>query len=132
MEKIKSKLLGSFGGWLVLFASTSTLLCCALPILLVSLGMGAVVASMASNIPFLVTLSMHKAWVFAGSGVLLLLGWWVLYRSNRVCPTDPELKHLCTKASKWNIRLYWVSVFIWLIGFFSAFLLLPITEMLGF
>ena len=46
-------------GWLILFASTSTLLCCALPILLVSLGLGAVVVSMASSLPFLVTLSQH-------------------------------------------------------------------------
>lgn len=55
-------------GWLVLFASTGTLLCCALPIILVSLGMGAVVASMASNLPFLIKLSMYKEWMFAGSG----------------------------------------------------------------
>ena len=65
-------------GWLVLFASTGTLLCCALPIVLVSLGMGAVVASMASNIPFLIVLSQHKAWVFLASFILLILAAWGL------------------------------------------------------
>ncbi|MDQ7050407.1 MAG: hypothetical protein Q9M92_13100 [Enterobacterales bacterium] len=33
-------------GVIILFTSSATLLCCALPILLVSLGMGAVVASL--------------------------------------------------------------------------------------
>ena len=118
-------------GWLVLFASTGTLLCCALPILLVSLGMGAVVASMATNLPFLVTLSMHKGWVFAGSGFMLLLGGWALYRPGRVCPTDPELGKLCDSAHKWNVRLLWGAAVLWCIGFFAAFLLLPITELFG-
>ena len=109
-------------GWLVLFASTGTLLCCALPILLVSLGLGSVVAVMATNIPFLITLSMHKAWVFAGSGLLLLLGGWLLYRPGRTCPIDPELAELCSKANTWNIRLYWLSIIIWCVGFFFAFI----------
>jgi hypothetical protein len=109
-------------GWIILFASTGTLLCCALPILLVSLGMGAVVAAMASNMPFLITLSSHKAWVFAGSGLLLLLGAWFLFRPGRACPTDPELAELCTKAYTWNFRLYWISVFIWCIGLFFAYI----------
>lgn len=109
-------------GWIILFTSTGTLLCCALPIMLVSLGMGAAVASMASNVPFLITLSMHKIWVFAGSGLLLLIGGWLLFRSGRTCPTDPELAALCTKAHKWNQRLYWLSATIWCVGFFFAYI----------
>lgn len=115
-------------GWLVLFASTGTLLCCALPILLVSLGMGAVVASVATNVPFLITLSMHKGWVFAGSGVVLLLGGWALYRPGRICPAEPELRKLCDSAHKWNVRLFWGAITIWCIGFFAAFLLLRVAE----
>ena len=109
--------------WLLLFTSTGTLLCCALPILLVTLGMGGVVASMASNLPFLVTLSQYKAWMFLGSGLLLIISGWVLYRPNRTCPSDPELGRLCQISYKWNIRFYWVSIAIWMIGFFSAYIL---------
>lgn len=109
-------------GWIILFSSTGTLVCCALPIIFVSLGMGAVVASMATNLPFLITLSMHKAWVFAGSAILLCLGGWLLYRPGRSCPTDPELAALCDKAFVWNSRLYWLSVFIWFTGFFFAYI----------
>ncbi len=109
-------------GWLILFTSTGTLLCCALPIILVSLGMGTVVASLASNVPFLIELSMYKAWVFAGSGALLLLSGWALYRPGRSCPIDPDLAALCASAHKWNIRFFWGAVVIWSIGFFAAFI----------
>ena len=115
-------------GWLVLFASTGTLLCCALPIVLVSLGMGAVVASMASNIPFLIVLSQHKAWVFLASFILLILAAWALYRPGRACPIDPEIAETCALAHKWNQRFYWGAVLVWGIGFFSAYILILIVN----
>lgn len=114
--------------WLILFASMGTLLCCALPITLVSLGLGAVMASLVTNVPFLVTLSMHKLWVFIGSAVLLALGGWALYRPGRSCPTDPELARLCERAQVWNRRVHGLSVAIWMTGFFFAFLFLPIQK----
>ena len=113
-------------GWLILLASTSTLLCCALPILLVSLGLGAVVASMSSNLPFLITLSQHKSWIFSGSFVLLLIAGWALYRPGRVCPVNLVLAEKCATAHKWNQRFYWCAVIVWLIGFFSAYVLVLI------
>ena len=45
-----------------LFTSLSTLLCCALPSVLVLLGLGRTVASALSSLPWLVSLSRHKAW----------------------------------------------------------------------
>src|SRR6266436_5528053 len=57
--------------YLSLFTSFGTLLCCALPSLLVLLGLGATVASFLSLVPWLVTLSHHKSWVFAISGLLI-------------------------------------------------------------
>ena len=54
-----------------LFTSLSTLLCCALPSLLVLIGLGATVASVVSEIPGLVTLSHHKNWVFSIAGALI-------------------------------------------------------------
>ena len=118
----KQKLEQKKWGWIILFTSVGTLLCCALPIMLVGLGMGAVVAAMASNLPFLITLSLHKSWVFTGSCLLLFLGGWLLYRPGRICPTDPELAILCTKAYMWNCRLYWISVGVWCVGFFFAYI----------
>ena len=54
--KRRSALLSYFS----LFTSLGTLLCCALPSLLVLFGLGASVASMLSFVPWLVTLSRHK------------------------------------------------------------------------
>lgn len=50
-------------GYLALFSSVGTLVCCALPALLVLSGFGATVASLLSAAPWLVTLSRHKAYV---------------------------------------------------------------------
>jgi len=112
--------------WLALFTTTGTLVCCALPITLVALGMGATMASMVSSFPFLVTLSENKNLVFIVSGLLLTLSAWMMYRPGRSCPVDPKLNVLCNKTQVWNIRIYWFSVILWCIGFFAAFLALPL------
>ncbi|MEL7130706.1 MAG: hypothetical protein AAGK23_14280 [Pseudomonadota bacterium] len=118
-------------GWLILFSSTSTLICCALPILLVTFGLGAVSATLFDTLPFLVTLARHKLWMFLVSAVLLMVGGWALYRPGRYCPTDPELAALCASAHRWNRRVWWASIFIWAIGFFAAYLSLPLYEWLS-
>src|SRR5688500_7094028 len=59
-------------GYLGLFSSVGTLLCCALPSLLVLAGLGATVASVLASAPWLVALSRHKAWVFAASAILIV------------------------------------------------------------
>jgi hypothetical protein len=103
--------------WLTLFASTGTLICCALPIIFV--------------FPLLITLSLHKVWVFSFSGAMLALSGWLMYRPGRACPTTPELGQLCNATQTWNQRLYGSSVVIWCIGFFAAFLALPLRIWLG-
>ena len=118
--------------WLTLFASTGTLVCCALPIMLVTLGMGATVAALTSSFPLLITLSLHKGWVFAVSGLMLALSGWVIYRPGRVCPSSPELNRLCNQAHTWNRRIFIASALIWSIGFFAAFLALPLRIWLDF
>ncbi|MHC9510507.1 hypothetical protein [Kangiella sp. M94] len=112
--------------WLALFSTMGTLVCCALPIALVTLGMGATVASLVSSMPFLVTLSEHKIWVFVISGALLAFSAWMIYRPRRNCSTDPELGVLCNKSQRWNRRIFWLSIILWCAGFFAAFLALPL------
>ncbi len=119
-------------GWLILFTSSATLVCCVIPIVLVSLGMGAVVAAFYGNLPFLTFLGIYKSWTFTVTASILLLAAWVLYRPGRACPVDPALAKACSSAHKWNTRLFWASVFLWSISFFSAYLLLPLGQRLGF
>ena len=59
-----------------------TLICCVLPIVLVALGAGSVVASLVSTAPWLVALSRNKEWVFLVAGGLLAVDYWILYRST--------------------------------------------------
>lgn len=118
--------------WLTLFASSGTLVCCALPIILVTLGLGAAVASITSAFPFLVTLSQHKIWVFIFSGLMLILSGWLMYRPGRTCPANTELAEMCSRTQIWNRRVFWVSVAIWSTGFFAAYLALPLRVWLGF
>lgn len=107
--------------WMLLFTTSATLVCCVIPIALVTLGMGAAVASMASAAPWLIALSMYKNWVFAISGALIGAAVWAVYRPGRTCPADPELAAACAVADKWNKRFLWVSGILWLIGFIAAY-----------
>ena len=117
--------------WLTLFITSSTLLCCALPILLVSLGFGAIVASLNFNIPGLVFLAEHKLWTLSLSALLLIFLAWVIWRPNQSCPADIQLAAQCQKAKLWNKRIFWLSVSIWSIGFFFSMLLLPLRQLLN-
>lgn len=108
--------------FLSLFTSLGTLVCCALPALFVTLGAGAALAGLVSNVPWLISLSAHKAWVFGIAGVLLL-GTGILRYINRnePCPVDPMAAKACTRLRNISKYMYWFSVVIYLIGFFFAF-----------
>ncbi len=109
-----------------LFTTTGTLVCCALPILFVTLGLGTTVVAMTSAFPFLIVLSQHKIWVFVFSGIMLFISGWLMFRPGRSCPADEKRAKACHASYKWNKRIYWTSVVIWTIGFSAAYLLLPI------
>jgi mercuric ion transport protein len=112
-----------------LFTSVSTLLCCALPSLLVLFGLGASVASALSFMPWLVTLSRHKQWTFSISGILIALSFVNMYyvaprlRPAECSPDDPSA---CEDTSKLGRVLLWVSAAIYVVGVFVAYVLGPI------
>lgn len=112
-----------------LFTSVGTLVCCALPSLLVLLGLGASVGSMLSLLPWLVTLSQHKQWTFSISGVLIALSFVNMYylaprlKAQQCLPDNPSA---CEDASKLSRVLLWVSAGMYLVGLFVAYALGPI------
>jgi hypothetical protein len=124
-SKTSSKLLN----YVSLFTSLSTLLCCALPSLLVLAGLGASVASTLSFLPWLVTLSRHKQITFAVSGLLIALSFMNMYflaprlRAKACTPENPSA---CEDASKISRVVLWLSAVIYAAGFFVAYLLGPI------
>jgi hypothetical protein len=116
--------------FLSLFTSLGTLFCCALPSLLVLLGLGATVASFLSSAPWLVSLSRHKLWVFALSGLLIVgNSYYVYHLAPRLqaralaCPIDDPR---CRRASRFSRVVLAMSAGIWLVGFFTAFVLGPV------
>lgn len=119
-------------GWLVLLTSSATLVCCVIPIVLVSLGFGAAVAATYGSLPFLTFLGVHKEWTFTLSAIVLLAAAWALFRPGRTCPADPELARACEAADRWNRRLLKIGAAIWAISFFAAYLLTPLADYLGF
>jgi hypothetical protein len=109
--------------FLTLFTSTSTLLCCALPALLVSLGLGAVMAGLANNIPGLIWVSEHKVGVFTAAGVMLALnGAWLWIARNAPCPVDPKLRDACISGRRTSKIIYFLSLAAFAAGVFFAYL----------
>ena len=115
-----------------LFSSFSTLICCALPSVLVLLGMGTAVASLLSAAPWLVSLSRHKVWTFSISGTLIACSFVMTYviaprlRDGETCEADDPTT--CGEVSKLSRVLLLGSALIYGGGFFVAYLLGPILE----
>jgi hypothetical protein len=108
---------------LALFTSVGTLLCCALPALLVSIGAGAVMAGLATNVPGLIFLTAHKGWVFAIAGVMLAAAAFAKYLArNAPCPTDPAQAKACMRMRRAGTVILGVAIGAYLIGGFFAFL----------
>ncbi|MDI1259126.1 hypothetical protein [Aquabacterium sp.] len=107
---------------LSLFASSSTLVCCALPALLVTLGAGAALSSLVSVFPQVVWLSEHKVGLFLFAG-LAMAGSGLLQWRNRTapCPADPLLRRACLKTRLMSRRLYVFSLAVYLVGAWFAF-----------
>ncbi|PPD12233.1 hypothetical protein [Methylophilus sp.] len=108
---------------LSLFTSGSTLICCALPATLVAIGSVATLTSLISHFPQLIWISEHKPEVFGLAGAMLLLAGWMQWRARLLpCPADAQLAALCMQTRRQSLWIYWVSVVIFLIGSFFAFL----------
>lgn len=106
-----------------LFSSFATLICCALPALLVSLGAGAVLAGLITNFPQLLFLSKYKIYVFSIAGLLITISGYMLWvNRNAPCPIDPMAAKLCNKLRKLSIYIYIFSLIILLTGLFFAFI----------
>ena len=107
---------------LALFASMSTLLCCALPALLVSIAAGAVMIGLVSTVPQLVWLSEHKIQLFIFSALMLSTSGLLRYRNrNAPCPADPMKAKACARLRRISGTIFYTSVTFYVIGFFFAF-----------
>ena len=124
MENLVGKAERSAGGS-VFSAVVLTLLgttCCALPIMLVALGAGGAVASMASSLPWLVALSKYKLATFGLTAAALSYAWWHVRRlRNSGACSIADAKRLCIQS--WVLRAATAS---FVLSIFAAYALLLI------
>ncbi|MAY34710.1 MAG: hypothetical protein CMN84_01285 [Spongiibacteraceae bacterium] len=97
--------------------------CCALPIILVTVGMGSVVASAVSALPWLGWLSQYKGITFGVTTLVLAYSWWRLRSGAKLgeCSINEG------KRLRWQRRVLGISTAIFLAAVFAAYALLPIT-----
>ena len=100
-----------------------TLICCALPILLVKLGMGASLAGLIGAAPWITVISDYKRTIFIAAGILLILAALMLWRArNAPCPLNPEKAKACSRLRRLSWIILTFSIVVYVIGFFFAFL----------
>lgn len=109
---------------LSIFTSSGTLVCCALPVLLVALGAGAALSGLVSIVPQIVWLSAHKGGVFGLAAIMLALAGVLQWRSRYApCPADPVIASACARARRVSASIYGLSVAIFVLGAVFAFVL---------
>jgi hypothetical protein len=111
-----------FSAWVSLLAGGTTLICCALPALLVTLGAGAALSTLVTAVPQLVWISEHKGPIFGAAASFMALGGWVQWRNRTApCPIDPALRQACLRTRRFSSRLYLFSLALLSIGAWFAF-----------
>jgi len=111
-----------------LLSSAGTLVCCAIPAILVALGAGAALAGLVTAIPQLVWLSEHKPLVF-GSALALLIasGGATWYSRSLPCPADPVAAQSCQRLRRLNLTLYCTALVSFALGLTFAFIIPRLT-----
>lgn len=105
-----------------LFATSSTLVCCAIPAVLVALGAGAALSSLVAVFPQVVWLSEHKEGLFIFAGLMMAASGVLQWRNRTApCPADPALRDACLRTRKVSRVVYDVSVAFYLVGGWFAF-----------
>ena len=113
---------GRAASWLALLTSSGTLVCCALPALLLTLGAGATLATLVAVFPQIVWLSEHKGIMFGGAALMMAVGGALQWRNRRApCPIDPALRDACMRTRRWSSRVYALSLLLLAVGGWFAF-----------
>ena len=94
----------------ILAGSSATLICCVIPALMVSLGLGATLVSTIEYLPWLPWLSQYKWTIFIIAGILLI--WNSRMLKKQVCAIED--KERCEEVSVVNRRIHYFAVTLYL------------------
>ena len=110
--------------FLTLFGSLSTLLCCALPVTLVSIGMGASFASLTSTFPGVLWLASHKNILFLVTAILIGLSFFLMKRAEQyACPIEVEQREVCQVSKGASRYILYFSLLLYVIGLLFSFVI---------
>lgn len=113
---------------LALFTSAGTLLCCALPALLILMAGGAAMSSFLSVFPWVIPLSRNKEWVFLLAGALLIVSCILIFKPKGSLACALTGGKGCEMAGRFNQLIFFVSLVFYLAGGFVAYALVPILQ----
>ena len=117
-------------GFLSLFISTGTLLCCALPAAVSILAGGAAITALTSSFPWLIPLSRNKDWIFLAAGIMIVLNGILLFRSKKNVSCETSGGNVCAVSGRFTKVTFWISAVIILVGAFFAYGIVPILRWL--
>ena len=112
--------------FLSLFGSFGTLFCCALPVLFVSLGMGATFASMTAAFPQIYWVAEHKTPIFIATGILLIISYVLMRRAKSIaCPIDQggAARQACQSAKPISQWIFRISVAMYVVGVLFSYVI---------
>ena len=110
--------------FLSLFASSSTLICCALPAIFIAIRAGASFASLITAFPFLIVLSQYKVYITLFALVMIAIAGYVNYKTYLMpCPADPELGRMCMQTRQKSRYLYYFSVVLFIFATIFTYLI---------
>ena len=78
-----------------------------------TLGLGSVIASALEAAPWFAQVGRHKPLLFGGSALLLAVNYWLVVVRPRRCQPG-EVCHMDTPFMRFNRRLYWLSLSIYI------------------
>jgi hypothetical protein len=81
----------------------------------VTLGLGSVIASVLDTAPWFAQVGHYKPLLFSGSALLLALNYWLVVVRPRRCAPG-ELCHVDTPFMRFNRRLYWISLALYVVA----------------
>ena len=105
----------------LLIANGGVMLCCVLPAILVSLGLGSTLVTFLDNYPIFIEITKHKAYIFIGVFILLVINGVLIYRSqNQVCEID-EISKECDEVKSASKGIYIFSVIVYFISLYLSY-----------
>lgn len=106
---------------ILLISNGGVMLCCVIPALLVSLGLGSTLATFLSDYPIFVKVTKYKDFLFLFAFVTLIINAIIIKKNkNKMCDIN-NLEKECSEVKTVSEKLYYFSLFIFIISLYLSY-----------